>query len=543
MFDEEWGIRTNSAWPIERQRTFMQNLGELEGYEDAEDWNGYPKQALRDNGGYGLLKLYGGVEKVVKTLVPATRNMVWQRRRIGQFATEEGFRSWMREMLDDHGVRNPADCYTLSAQDFRNRSGGPMLLHEYGGFIDALQHYYGEEYRIRRYRFGTNGCWNDPHAVSDWIEDFQSENSDFSSPDDYYRIRKSHLPQALLKRAGNSPSRVVREILFPEYEFDVTLFDTVPDGTWDVLENRIRALHRVGIFFEFETAEDWLFLTQKGMRDAGLGGLAKWYSSDGRSIQDAPRELFPDFEYLPWLFESGVPPGFWEDIENIQTYMRWLGNELGYESMEDWYDIRVDHYTENYGGGLVSIERYANQVSLLVVDAFPEYDFDPVRFRQRGQLDESGLSRLQEEVTRAAEAFFVNHITGHEELPYSSEDRIILINHKHENHRFSKDGESNRRSRMESDIWVRNALPEIHMSIETHGDQHRRMPPQWSGEMTSEEATEMQQKRDDEKRIAFNVAGYIVIEIWEHEWIQAGRNPSHVHELIEHALQERRSGP
>jgi len=542
--DDQWDVRTNSAWDIERQRTFMENLGELEGYEAAEDWNGYPKQALIDNEGRGLLKLYGGsVQRVVKTLIPATRSIVWQRRRISQFATEEGFRSWMSDTLNDLGVQNPADCYTLTAQDFRNRSGGPMLLQEHGSFINALQHYYGEEFRIRRYRFGSSGCWDDQHAVRDWIEDFQSENPNFSSPDDYYGIRKSHLPSGLLNRAGRSPSRVVKEILFPEHEFDDTLFDTVPTGTWDVLDNRIRALRRVGTFLEFETEQDWYRLTQRGIQDAGLSGLAKWYSSEGRSLHNAPRELFPDFEYVPWLFNSGVPPGYWEVLDNIRAYMQWLGNELGFESVEDWYRIRVDHFLENHGGGLVSITRYANQLSLLVVDAFPEHDFDPVCFRQRGQLGETGLSRLQEEVTRAVEEFFQEHNTVHEESAYSSEDRIILINHKHENLLFSSEGDSTRRSRMESDIWVRNALPGIHMSLETHGDQHRRMPPQWSGRMTPEEATIMQQLRDEEKRNALNNAGYIAIEIWEQEWIQAGRNPSYVHELIEHELQERRSGP
>ena len=110
MADRRWDIRTSSAWPIERQRTFMKNLAILEGYDKPEDWIGYPKQALIDNSGSGLLKLYLGVERVVKTLVPATRNMVWQRRKTGLFANEEGFRNWMSEMLEHHGVQNPTDC-------------------------------------------------------------------------------------------------------------------------------------------------------------------------------------------------------------------------------------------------------------------------------------------------------------------------------------------------------------------------------------------------------------------------------------------------
>ena len=68
--DDEWDIRENSAWPLTKQKNFMEKLGKKEGYKKPEEWIGYPKQALKDNGGYGLLKLYKSVERVVKTLIP-----------------------------------------------------------------------------------------------------------------------------------------------------------------------------------------------------------------------------------------------------------------------------------------------------------------------------------------------------------------------------------------------------------------------------------------------------------------------------------------
>ena len=44
MSDEEWDIRTNTAWPHSRQKTFMRELGESEGYGTPGDWIGYRKQ-------------------------------------------------------------------------------------------------------------------------------------------------------------------------------------------------------------------------------------------------------------------------------------------------------------------------------------------------------------------------------------------------------------------------------------------------------------------------------------------------------------------
>lgn len=443
----------------------------------------------------------------------------------------------MEELFQDHSISSPVDCYRLKSKDFSQRSGGQILLRNRGGFVNALKDYFGDTYRFKSYRFGVPGCWDDPQSIIDWREDFESENPDFSGPEDYYKIRKIQIPMGLRRKATkNSPSCVVKEILFPEYEFDDTLFSPVPDGTWKIAENRIKALRRVGEIEGFENEKHWYSLTQKIMNKHKLGGLMNhWYYANGKWIQDIPKELYPDYDFLPWLFENGAPPDFWSDITNIRSYMKWLDGEL---KLRSWYDLRVDHLLENRGSGLISIKRYAKKLSLLVVDAFPEQKFDPLKFRQRGQMGENGLSRLQEEVTRAVQSFFTGHKTLHEKTG-NPEDRIILINHKHDEHLFSNDGDSNRRSRMESDIWVMNALPEIHMSIETHGDQHRRMPPKWSGKMTPEEATEAQQQRDAEKRITFDKAKYIVIEIWGHEWIQAKRNPIYVHELIKRALQER----
>ncbi len=49
--DDEWDIRENSAWPQTKQKKFMEKLGKKEGYKKPEEWIGYPKQALKDNGG------------------------------------------------------------------------------------------------------------------------------------------------------------------------------------------------------------------------------------------------------------------------------------------------------------------------------------------------------------------------------------------------------------------------------------------------------------------------------------------------------------
>ncbi len=39
-----------------------------------------------------------------------------------------------------------------------------------------------------------------------------------------------------------------------------------------------------------------------------------------------------------WLY-GPVPSGFWDLAENRQRYVEWLGEQLGFTKLEDWYRI------------------------------------------------------------------------------------------------------------------------------------------------------------------------------------------------------------
>jgi hypothetical protein len=50
-----------------------------------------------------------------------------------------------------------------------------------------------------------------------------------------------------------------------------------------------------------------------------------------------------------WLY-GPVPPGFWELAENRQRYVQWLGEQLGFTTLEDWYRITRRHFQCHRGG-------------------------------------------------------------------------------------------------------------------------------------------------------------------------------------------------
>src|SRR5216684_2374765 len=53
-----------------------------------------------------------------------------------------------------------------------------------------------------------------------------------------------------------------------------------------------------------------------------------------------------------WLY-GPVPSGFWELAENRQRYVEWLGEQLGFTQLEDWYRITRRHFRRHRGGGLL----------------------------------------------------------------------------------------------------------------------------------------------------------------------------------------------
>jgi hypothetical protein len=48
-------------------------------------------------------------------------------------------------------------------------------------------------------------------------------------------------------------------------------------------------------------------------------------------------DIYPEHEWVPWKFR--VNTGFWNDITNQREYMNWVGKQLNYKEMSDWYKI------------------------------------------------------------------------------------------------------------------------------------------------------------------------------------------------------------
>jgi len=56
------------------------------------------------------------------------------------------------------------------------------------------------------------------------------------------------------------------------------------------------------------------------------------------------QKIYPQHQdkWLPWLFDR-VPAGYWDDIEHIKHYLRWLGKHLWIQDPSEWKDKLTDN--------------------------------------------------------------------------------------------------------------------------------------------------------------------------------------------------------
>jgi len=83
----------------------------------------------------------------------------------------------------------------------------------------------------------------------------------------------------------------------------------------------------------------------------------------------------------PAWIKGRVPRGYWQDLQHRLQYMKWLGRQLGYRTIEDWYRIKYKHFRKN--NGYVMLNTYfSGSPSQAVMETFPEYDWKPWLFIQ-----------------------------------------------------------------------------------------------------------------------------------------------------------------
>ena len=141
---------------------------------------------------------------------------------------------------------------------------------------------------------------------------------------------------------------IVKE-LYPRSSYKPWQFQSVTDGFWDDPKNcrgyMVWFAKRLGI----KKKTDWYPIKVTDFKKNYGGGFIKRF----RKTYFALKYVYPNYEWLPWLFPS-VPDGFWDESANRKWYYAWLGKQLRLKTEEDWLSLKARQLFANGGYSLLT---------------------------------------------------------------------------------------------------------------------------------------------------------------------------------------------
>jgi len=243
---------------------------------------------------------------------------------------------------------------------------------------------------------------------------YLGEKMEYTKMEDWYEINvkdmRNHKGGGLLTAYNSSPFKFVMAVFseknWLEWKFKNNKF------YWKYPNNHKKYAIWLGKKLGYTEIEDWYQLKLDDIVKNDGGGLVKHY--DESPIKFV-MSIFPKKNWLVWKFIQ-VYRGFWKDGK--KKYAIWLGKKLGYTKPEDWYQVTIQHFRENYGGTLV--KHYGGSLSKLVPAMFPKHDWDISKFKKRyshGQIQWLEFLKISTPDIR----HILNHPDGEFYIPGSRE--------------------------------------------------------------------------------------------------------------------------
>lgn len=166
-------------------------------------------------------------------------------------------------------------------------------------------------------------------------------------------------------------------VAYPDHKWIPWHFRVVPRNFWKSSENqREFANWYLSEKLQSKQLESWYSTSTKEIRQYGGHG---WLKMHNHSFIVALSHTFPEHVWHEWRF-THVSHNFWSLQSNRRKYFLWLGEQLGFESMADFYRLKIADFDTHHGRGLL-YSRYGDRISRAIADSLPDHTWDPEKFR------------------------------------------------------------------------------------------------------------------------------------------------------------------
>eukprot|EP00026_Physarum_polycephalum_P002443 Phypoly_transcript_02449.p1 GENE.Phypoly_transcript_02449~~Phypoly_transcript_02449.p1 ORF type:complete len:911 (+),score=126.14 Phypoly_transcript_02449:48-2780(+) len=220
--------------------------------------------------------------------------------------------------------------------------------------------------------------WENTANVRRYLQ-FVGKQLGYTKMEDWYLAKISDfLPYngvGLRTKYSGSIYKIVSSV-FKDHDWLPWRFMPLPSNTWENETNRLKFLAYLGQKLGYKDMEDYYKITENDFNVHGGGVLLERYYESSPMM--AVMRIFNEFPWEPWKF-AHAKSGYFDVFEHQMRYMKYLGEQLNFKTMNDWYNITDASITAHHGNHLYS--KFGESPSGMVMGIFKDHEWHPWKFR------------------------------------------------------------------------------------------------------------------------------------------------------------------
>eukprot|EP00026_Physarum_polycephalum_P004583 Phypoly_transcript_04605.p1 GENE.Phypoly_transcript_04605~~Phypoly_transcript_04605.p1 ORF type:complete len:666 (+),score=84.92 Phypoly_transcript_04605:285-2000(+) len=284
----------------------------------------------------------------------------------GQMISQQAY---MKLLGDKLHYTTMEDWYNIDGDDLVANSGRPiLLLHE--NAPNVVMRVFGDHawdiWEFTKLKL-PDGFW-DIEANRDAYFKYLQKKLGITKLEDWYKVTRVSVPKYSRFLEGTSLLEVLKK-KYKDHEWLPWKFHHVANNTWRDPSFQRRYIQYLKGKLRIKNPEDWYRVKVSDFRENDGGTLCRLFDD---SCYKLLMTLYPELNLQPWRFKRE-----W-DKEYNKPFLVYLGEKLGYKTMEDWYRVSSKDILTNHGQGL--LQMYSD-FSKAIIDNFRHHPWEPWRFR------------------------------------------------------------------------------------------------------------------------------------------------------------------
>ena len=363
----------NSWESKENQLKYMTWLSKILSYTTMEDWFQIKQDDFHINYGGGLLagRYNDSPSQLLRQVYPNYEWYFWkftQAPHKNAWDSMENQLQYMTWLGDKLRYRKKEDWYQITNRIFTDNYGSALVTNYYNSSPILLLKSIYPEYKWLFWKFTSapNNSWDSKENQLEYIN-WLSQELGFTNMEDWYKITRNifikNYGGGLLSKYDGCVYKLLNSLL-ENHKWLFWKFIVAPKHCWERKEKQLEYMDWLAEELGFRKKSDWYKIKYKDFQDYNGSTLMNYY----KNIYELLKSIYPTYD---WFFFKFSMVNLWDEYKYQIEYIEWLGKKLGYSKLDDWYNINIEIFKDNYGSGLLS--KYNSSPYQLLSSIYPEY--------------------------------------------------------------------------------------------------------------------------------------------------------------------------